>query len=99
MSKFWVLYFYEIFIGYRYCFNLNFYMSKKVQKNFLFGLKFGEVGGRDHKFQNPKVSTVFNFSCKTSKVKRRFLLVLSKKYFFERFFLKVPSLARSCEMK
>ena len=38
--------------------------------------------------------TVFNFSCKTSKVKNRFLLVLGKKYFL-RDFLKVPTLARS----
>ena len=30
---------YETFICYRGCFNLNCYIGKKVQKNFLMGLK------------------------------------------------------------
>ena len=27
-------------------------LSKKEQRSFLMGYKFGEVGGREHKFQN-----------------------------------------------
>ena len=36
---FWVLYFFGTFICYRECLNLSCYISKKVQKNFLMGLK------------------------------------------------------------
>ena len=39
MSKFWVFDFYETFIGYRGVLKLNCYIGKKVQKNFLMGLK------------------------------------------------------------
>ena len=39
MSKFWVFDFYETFICYRGYFKLNCYIGKKVQKNFLMGLK------------------------------------------------------------
>ena len=39
MSKFWVFEIYETFICYRRCLNLSCYISKKVQKNFLMGLK------------------------------------------------------------
>ena len=46
-------YFYETFICYRGCLNLSCYMGKKVHENFLMGLKTGEVGGRENKFQNP----------------------------------------------
>ena len=38
-SKFWVFDPDETFICYRGCLNLNCYMGKKVQKNFLMGLK------------------------------------------------------------
>ena len=39
MSKFWVFDFDETFICYRGVLNLNCYIGKKVQKNFLMGLK------------------------------------------------------------
>ena len=39
MRKFWVFDFYETFICYVGCLNLNCYISKKVQKNFLMGFK------------------------------------------------------------
>ena len=38
-SKFWVFDFYETFICYRGVLRLNCYIGKKVQKNFLMGLK------------------------------------------------------------
>ena len=38
-SKFWVFDSYETFICFREVLNLSFYISKKVQKNFLMGLK------------------------------------------------------------
>ena len=37
-----------------------------MHKNFLVGLKFGEVGCRDFFFKITKGRTIFNFSCKTS---------------------------------
>ena len=39
MITFWVLYFYETFVCYRGCLNLNCCMGKKVQKNVLMGIK------------------------------------------------------------
>ena len=39
MIRFGSFYFYETFICYRGCLNLNCYIGKKVQKNFLMGLK------------------------------------------------------------
>ena len=39
MMTFWVFDFYETFICYRGSFKLNCYIGKKVQKNFLMGLK------------------------------------------------------------
>ena len=38
-SNFWVFDFYETFICYRGCLNLNCYIVKKVQKKFLMGFK------------------------------------------------------------
>ena len=39
MMTFWVFDFSETYICYRGCSNLNCYIGKKVQKNFLMGLK------------------------------------------------------------
>merc|ERR1711973_1052346 len=43
MSQIWVFDFYETFICYGGCINLNFYISKKVQKNFLMGFKIWSI--------------------------------------------------------
>ena len=52
MMTFWVLYFYETFICYRGCLNLNCYIGKKVQKNFLMGPAAGggPAGGGGYSF-------------------------------------------------
>ena len=56
-SHFLVLYFFETFIFFRGVLNLNCYISKKVQKNFVMGLKsWWSWGSR----------IFFIFSCKTS---------------------------------
>ena len=39
VKRFLSFYLYETFICYRGCLDLNFYIGKKVQKNFLMGLK------------------------------------------------------------
>ena len=66
---------YEIFetlICFRGVFNLNCYISKKVQKKFLMGLKiWGSWGSRSFFFfRIPIGRTVFSFSCKTSSFKK-----------------------------
>ena len=60
-DPFLVLYFLETFICFRGFFNLNLYMSEKVQKIFLWVEKFGDVVGQDHKFQNPHRRTALFF--------------------------------------
>ena len=50
MMTFWVLYFFGTFICYRGCLNLKCYISKKVQKNFLIGLKIWWSWGSDFVF-------------------------------------------------
>ena len=50
MMIFWIFDFYKTFKCYWGYFNLNFYIGKKVQKNFIMGLKFGEVEGQDFFF-------------------------------------------------
>ena len=59
LSKFWVLYFMELFdvLG---VIILYLYLSTKVQNKSM-GLKFGECEGQDNKFQYHH-RTVFNFS-------------------------------------
>ena len=52
MITFWVFYFYETFICYRWYFILNCYIGKKVQKKFLMGFKICEVEGLEFFFQN-----------------------------------------------
>ena len=59
MMIFCVLDLYETFICFIGVFNLSRYISKKVQKIFLKGLEFGEVGGRDYFFQNPIIQDDF----------------------------------------
>merc|ERR1711973_570596 len=66
-SKFWVFDFYETFICYGGCLNLNCYISKKVQKKFSYGFKnLVKLGVEIINFKITIGRTVFNFSCKTS---------------------------------
>ena len=52
-SNFWVFKIFGTFICYRGCLNLNCYIGKKVQKNFLMGLKIWWSWGSRFFFQNP----------------------------------------------
>ena len=59
MIHFWVLYFYETFICFREVLNLNCCIGKKMQKNILMDLKFGEVGGLEKKTKFKQVGRFF----------------------------------------
>ena len=70
-------YFYETFICYKWCLKLNFYMSKKSELKFCYGFKsLVKLGVKKINFEIPYCRTVFNFSSKTSKIKRWFFLFL-----------------------
>ena len=58
--RFWSFDFYETFICYRGCLNLNCYIGKKVQKNFLMGLKIWWSWGSGKKIS--KTQQVGDFS-------------------------------------
>ena len=79
---FWSFDFPETFICYRGYFNLNCNIGKKVQKNFLMGLKFCEVGGLE--FFSSKSLQVGRFLIFHAKLQvfPWFLLFLSKKTTF-----------------
>ena len=65
-SKSWVFDFYETFICYRGYFKWNFYIRKKVQKNFLMGLKiWWSWGSGFFFFKITAGRTIFGFSSKT----------------------------------
>merc|ERR1711973_933720 len=66
-SKFWVFDFYETFICYGGCLNLNCYISKKVQKKFSYGFSnLVKLGVEIINFKITIGRTVFDFSTKTS---------------------------------
>ena len=87
-SKFWVLYFYETFICYRRCLNLNCYIGKKVQKNFLMGLEIWWSWGSGFLFFS-KSSNIRRFSIYHAQLPflRGWVLFLSKKTIIFRYFL------------
>ena len=58
---FWVLYFFGTFICFRVVLNLNCYMVKKVQKNFLMGFKIWWTWGWEKKIKITMSKTIFNF--------------------------------------
>ena len=61
MKRFLSFDFYETFICYRGCLNLNSYMSKKVQKNFLVGLKVWSSWGSRFFFSKSPLVGRFSF--------------------------------------
>ena len=81
-SKFWVFDFYETFICYRGVLRLNWYIGKKVQKNFLMGLKiWWSWGSREKFWKSQQVGRFLIFHAKLQ-VLPWFLLFLSKKTTF-----------------
>ena len=64
MTIFWSFIFLETYICYRGYFNLNYYIGKKVQKNFLMGLKIWWSWGSGYsKIKIPIGRTVLCFLC------------------------------------
>ena len=66
VSHFLVFYFFQTITCYSGCLNLSCYISKKVQKKFLVGLKVCWSWGSGFFFKIPIGRTVLIFSCKTS---------------------------------
>ena len=79
MIHFWSFIFRESYIYYRGYLKLNFYIAKKVQKNFLMGLKIWGSWGSEKMSKSKQVGQFLIFHAKLQNLSAGRVLFLSKK--------------------